>query len=126
MSDDIVERLRDLRFRNDLQDEAADTIETLRRELATAKEIPMKYKRMEFNAQLQNKLAAEQAYSTRLREALQRNADYRELADGDVPKYIIDALTLPHDDTTLKQYGAKLLRDAGEREDEVERARRLV
>ena len=29
---DIVERLRDLRFRNDLQDEAADTIEALRRE----------------------------------------------------------------------------------------------
>ena len=32
---DIVERLRDLRFRNDLQDEAADTIEALRRQVET-------------------------------------------------------------------------------------------
>ena len=55
-------------------------------------------------------LAASQAREQQLREALQRNADYRELADGDVPKYIIDALTLPQDDTALNAWGAKLLR----------------
>jgi len=61
--DELIAQLRVARdnfYRSKAMEVASlrEECETLRRELATAKEIPMKYKRMEFNAQLQNKLAA--------------------------------------------------------------------
>ena len=160
--DELIAQLRVARdnfYRSKAMEVASlrEECETLRRELATAKEIPMKYKRMEFNAQLQNELAAmtaerdtykqlasncglledqvrtsydiaaEQAYSQQLREELAVQANWHAgYGEQHLRKSADKALAIPHDDTALRQYGAKLLRDAGEREDEVERARRLV
>ena len=67
------------------------------------------------------RLAAEQAYSTRLREALEFGTDLYDDTKNqrDLTMALYEwvntarqALALPHDDTARKQYGAKLLRDA--------------
>ena len=108
-------------------------IEVLRRKLAAAKEVPMKYKRMEFNAQLQNELAAmtndrdgwkalhhtmyyqplaaSQAREQKLREALQFYTPH----NPSLGNTATEALALPQDDTALRQWGAKLLGDAADR-----------
>ena len=99
--------------------------ETLRRERDT---FYMDY-RMKCDAEtkaLYGQLAASQAREQQLREALETPYQMVVIDDNHAETLAQIALTLPHDDTALKQYGAKLLRDAGEREDEVERARRLV
>ena len=112
MSDDIVERLRDLRFRNDLQDEAADTIEALRRERDELQHCATK--NGEGMTYLREQLAASQAREQQLREALEK---IQRLPYDEVPDHhqtiAHDALALPQDTTALNAWGAKLLRDAG-------------
>jgi hypothetical protein len=68
-------------------------------------------------------IAASQAYSQQLRNALEmarngiawyiENIIEADGCDDEALQQIDAALVLPHDDTALKQWGAKLLRDVG-------------
>ena len=57
-------------------------------------------------------LTASQAYSQKLRNLMIR---MRDKGDGEYWSQMNEALTLPNDDTALKQYGANLLRDAADK-----------
>jgi len=54
-----------------------------------------------------NELAASQAREQQLREALEKVMR----SENRWPDYVIDALALPQDDTALREWGAKLLRE---------------
>lgn len=91
-------------------------LEALRRECAGLKNTMLIHDKLfdEHEAEL----AASQAYSQQLREAL---AFYMTPPIGQLnerhvaaAKLGVAALALPHDDTALKQYGAKLLRRAAD------------
>jgi hypothetical protein len=62
-------------------------------------------------------LAASQAYSQQLLEALEKIGTWVSAMHTGRESFVTakKALALPHDDTALKQYGAKLLRDAADR-----------
>ena len=119
---DIVERLKrivvldEVGSNNPLARDAADTIEALRRERDELKKWnEYLANHNETLAQrgddLEEQLAASQARERQLREALGRimRSEYGDACND----WACDALALPHDDTALKQWGAKLLRDAG-------------
>lgn len=158
MTDDIVERLRGASSSPgrdalgigehwNLEDEAADTIEALRRELAAAKEsaefawkntrvidksrIETEEKLAALTAErdairaafktastdeenkLREQLAASQAYSQQLLDALGKAQIGIPLGEQHDPTWWIlqDALAIPTDNTALNAWGAKLLRD---------------
>lgn len=67
-------------------------VAALTKENERLKTVPMKYRRMEFNAQLQNQLSASQAREARLRDAM-------DTCDRDC---IRAALALPTDDSALQ------------------------
>ena len=66
---------------------------------------------IEARAGYEEKLAAEQTYAQQLREALNDAQNPTGLERERIERRV-KALALPQDDTALKQYGAKLLRDA--------------
>lgn len=96
--------------------QAADEIETLRKQLRTEKDSHLSTGHT-IGAKAQSlflELATSQAYSQQLRDALRTLASCtaREGAYGRaLQKTISEALTLPQDDTALRQWGAKLLRE---------------
>jgi hypothetical protein len=99
-----------------------DTIEALHRELADTELIgraavdDLQTKLASMTAErnfaikqrgeINDELVASQAYSKQLRDALEQYSNRFE------NNRAYKALALPHDDTALKQYGAKVLRDA--------------
>jgi len=133
---DIVEDLRQRRM-----DKAADTIESLRRELDEAIRLKlastdnnlslmeqlatMTAERNDLNeinaqwvANLATELAASQAREQQLREALKmavKQNGHDMLMTGEELRKCEATLDLPHDDTALRQAKAKLLRDAADK-----------
>ena len=95
--------------------DAADTIEALRRERDEA--IKVRNDAILENNTSRYELAASQAYSQQLRDTVELlwvTANHEEW-DACAVRDIDALLALPQDDTALKQYGAKLLRDAGKK-----------
>lgn len=62
----------------------------------------------------QQQLAAEQAYSAKLREALKQPLGYT--GSRQIDSEIRKALALPHDDTSLREWGARLLEKAASKQ----------
>ena len=60
----------------------------------------------------ESSITAEQAYSTQLQRTLEYIKLHRLWINSHCKAIVETALALPQDDTALKQYGAKLLRDA--------------
>ena len=107
--------------------EQASELEAARAEIERLKTVPMKYRRMAFNAHLQDEnaklnkqLAAEQAKNTGLRDALKSTVDTIEWmygctspADDEVEKAIVagnNALSTPSDTAALEA----IVKKAGE------------
>ena len=68
--------------------------------------------------ELEAELAASQAREQQLREALEAIREVNIRFGMSVVAFDY-ALALPHDDTALKQYGAKLLRDVGKKHEKI-------
>ena len=135
---DIVERLKrivvldEVGSTNPLARDAADTIEALRKQVEELS-VDLTIVYMVGHGKGVDQLAAAQAREAQLREALKCYRGNRKPTyhNTDEPEMTADnALALPQDDSSLRQYGAKLLREAAEKiacvYDETEPSRFLV
>lgn len=86
------------------RDALTEQVAALTKENDRLKTVPMKYRRMEFNAQLQNQLAAAQAVNERLRDVLSMFKGIGAMQIGNIymPDSVAEALATPSDTTTLQ------------------------
>ena len=86
----------------------AERIRVLEGEVARMKTVPMKYRRMEFNAQLQHENATLTERVRVLREAVQNSIDASDAASAEMAtKLIAQGITsIPISDLTAKAYEA--------------------
>jgi len=111
--DEVVERLRSHTLHYSEQEEAADTIEALRRERdAHKKEWEKAY---EIAMLTKYQLSASQAREQQLQKALEMAWSEMYVNGIEAKKLADAALALPADDTALNAWGAKLLRDAADK-----------